>query len=215
MEREEYGMTDKIALTLDESNNFCTFAKTTQLKILTKSKDFWHDQECVPLALNVENTNELRIKIRDAITKISPCHILLSVSISGIPYYIFDKMGFSIFEANNATNELLDEILEEIDNNNNKKTAANTSPSSEPIKITEGCYHLDYLQLEQKNPLLTTKKVLLPFLQNTPFLVLTMLCSHFPPWLKNSGFTKKLDISTEQKKEGLLLTIQKKTCEEN
>jgi hypothetical protein len=45
-----------------------------------------------------------------------------------------------------------------------------------------GNYFIDLTQLQQKHPELSTKMALLPFLRETPFYALEMVCDHIPPW---------------------------------
>jgi len=206
-------MAEKIALTVDNENDLCTFAAAKYLKILDKTNGTWQCEKLLPLDLNAINTTELRTKIRNIIDSIPECKILLSADISGIPYYIFDKMGFAIFESPSETQEILNEIITET-KNNQKELASETAIPCTPTEITDGCYFLDYVLLESKYPEMTTKKVLLPFLETKPFISLSVRLSHLPPWLEFGEYANKMEISTTKESEGVLVNIRHKLCGE-
>jgi hypothetical protein len=206
-------MAEKIALTVDKGKKLSSFATSAYLKIVVKNNTIWRCEKTLPLALNVTNTNELRIKIHNIIDSIADCKILLSTEISGIPYYIFDKMGFSIFEATSQTSEILEEIITETKKNQNE-LATNSQISCTPIEITEGCYFLDYILLERNNPEITTKKALLPFLVKTPFISLTVRLAHLPAWLEASEYDPKMELTVKKDSGSLLVTMRHKICGE-
>ncbi len=204
-------MADKIALTVDTDNNLCTFPESSCLRILTKDGNIWQTETLLPLDLNVKKTEELRKRIRTVIDLVPECRILLSVAISGIPYHVFDKMGFSIFEAASVTNNLLDEIVVEISRNKEKLESDSLIPRA-PYEISEGFYYFDYMLLESKHPEITTKKALLPFFDSTPFFSLTIRMSHIPPWLEMGIFAKKFEITSKPEGNGLIVSIRHKNC---
>ena len=206
-------MAEKIALTVDREKRLTNFADSAYLKIIAKNNGIWQCEKILPLDLNVTSTNELRIKIHAIINSINDCKILLSAGISGIPYYIFDKMGFSIFEAAGETPEILEEIVSETQNNKKTLTTRNEI-SCTPTEITNGCYFLNYILLENKYPEITTKKALLPFLKTKPFISLTVLFSNLPPWLEADEYSQKMEITTQKNSKGILVSIRHKICGE-
>jgi len=209
----EHCMAEKIALTVDREKRLINFADSAYLKIIAKNNGIWQCEKTLPLDLNVNSTDELRIKIHTIINSIDECKILLSAGISGIPYYIFDKMGFSIFETADETPEILEEVVTET-KNNKKELTTGSEMSCTPTEITDGCYFLDYINLENKYPEITTKKALLPFLKTKPFISLTVLLSHLPPWLEADEYSKKMEITTQKNSKGILVSIRHKMCGE-
>ena len=209
----EHCMAEKIALTVDSEKRLTNFADSAYLKIMVQNNGIWQCEKILPVDLNVNNTNELRIKIHAIINSIDDCKILLSAGISGIPYYIFDKMGFSIFETTSETPEILEEVITETQNN--KKALTDSSAiSCTPSEIASGCYFLDYMLLENSHPEITTKKALLPFFKTKPFISLTVLFSHIPPWLEADEYSKKMEITTQKNSKGILVSIRHKMCGE-
>ena len=206
-------MTERIALTINSESRLCPFPESVYIKILQKTSGSWHTEKILPINLQLTNTDELRTRIRALITALPECRILLSTRISGIPYHIFDKMGFAIFEAPSISDNLLNDIVKDVIASKDE-LAADSLISRSPIEITPGCYYLDYLLLESKNPEITTKKALLPFFDSTPFFSLTIRVSHLPPWLEVGEYAQKYEISKKKNDNAMLVTIKNTVCKE-
>ena len=206
-------MSQKIVLSVDDQENLCSFMKAHYLKLLKQTKENqWQSEDLIPLNLTVENTEELRANTKEAISMIQNCNILVSQGITGIPYYVFDKMGYAIFEATSYDNNLLNEIILEVEKNREELKEDSLLPR-QPIEITDGNYFLDFFLLEKKHPELTTKQVLLPFFDTTPFMSLSIRISHLPPWLEFGEYAQKFDIMTKNLDEAIMVILSPKSCE--
>ena len=204
-------MTERIALTINNNNRLCTFPDSSYVKIMQRTSEAWQTEKMLPINLQVTSTEELRTRIRNLIDNVPDCRILLSAAVRGIPYHVFDKMGFAIFEAPSVSETLLNDIVKEVATNKEELTD-DRLVSQTPVEIITGCYYLDYLLLESKHPEVTTKKALLPFFDSTPFFSLTVRLSHLPPWLEVGKYAEKYEIKTKTSSSYVLLTIKNKVC---
>ena len=206
-------MTERIALTVNSDNRLSPFPESGYVKILQKTSADWQTEKMLPINLQVKSTDELRMRIRNLVNEMPECKIMLSAGISGIPYHVFDKMGFAIFEAPAVSDSLLNDIIKDIVISKDELAADSLIPRS-PVEIDDGCYYLDYLLLESKHPEITTKKALLPFFDSTPFFSLTVRLSHLPPWLESGEYSGRYEISSKKSDNVLLVTIKNKVCKE-
>ena len=206
-------MTERIALTVNSDNRLSPFPESGYVKILQKTSADWQTEKMLQINLQVKSTDELRMRIRNLVNEMPECKILLSAGISGIPYHVFDKMGFAIFEAPAVSDSLLNDIIKDIVISKDELAADSLIPRS-PVEIADGCYYLDYLLLESKHPEITTKKALLPFFDSTPFFSLTVRFSHLPPWLETGEYAERYEISSKKSDNVLLVTIKNKVCKE-
>lgn len=120
-------------------------------------------------------------------------------------------MGFAIFEVERFTTEILDTILWD--------TKRNYAEEEEPQSISPaetdvaGMYFLDLISLQIQNPDISSKMALQPFLSNTPFLQLTIVCSHLPPWIEKFIAGKGFNLETKKTVDGKIqVSIMKTTC---
>lgn len=207
-------MPKKIVLTIDGNDNLCHFPNAFHLKVLKQTDNGpWQTDQLIPLNLNVKNTEELRVNIRDAIDAIDDGtdNILISQGITGIPYYVFDKMGFAIFVVDQIDDSLLNEIFAETEKNK-EELAEDALLPRKPIEVATGIYYLDFLLLESKHSELTTKQILMPFFDTTPFLSLSIRISHIPPWLEFGEYAEKFDLVAKNLEDAVLVTLTPKTC---
>jgi len=206
-------MSEKIAVTFNANGQYCSFREALQVTVYVKDNAAWIVDKTLPLAPLAAETNALRLQLRTITDQLTDCKILLTTAITGISYHVFDKMNFSIFEAPTFTAELCDDIVDEIAANKEELTIDSLIFRA-PVEIISGCYYLDYLLLEKRQPDSTTKKVLLPFFDSTPFASLTFRCSHIPPWLEYGEYAKKYALSQKETAGGVLITLRPMTSKD-
>jgi len=205
-------MAEKIAVTFRGKNDFVSLAQADTLMVFEKRKNTWTPRKEIPYQINLStNLQEIRNQVRNLITKLDDCKIIVSQSITGLVYNVFDRMGFYIFEVPAFQTTILDEILTDI-NNNMESIERNEAIPTTPIETVDGIYFLDLIQLQTNRPDISSKKALQPFLHNTPFIKLDMLCSHLPPWLENTEYKNDFDIVSKKSGSAVLVTITKKIC---
>jgi hypothetical protein len=119
-------------------------------------------------------------------------------------------MGFTIFETDNISDTLFDEIILEIEESTEKKAPAIETPTSPAQTDNAGIYFLDLINLQLQHPEISSKKALKSFIQTTDFDKLEIICCHVPPWFDNVLPAKKLTYNTELLETNKLkVTIQK------
>jgi Fe-only nitrogenase accessory protein AnfO len=205
-------MAEKIAVTFKGKSDLAPLAEADTLMVFEKRKNAWIARKEIPYQIDLStNLQEIRNQVRNLITKLDDCTIIVSESITGLVYNVFDRMGFHIFEVPAFQATILDDILMDIANNT-ESIERNESIPTAPIETIDGIYFLDLIQLQTNRPDVSSKKALQPFLHNTPFIKLDMLCSHLPPWLENTEYKSDFDIVNKKSGSAVLVTITKKIC---
>lgn len=141
----------------------------------------------------------VRTGIQDLIERLGDCRVIIGRKITGMPYYIFDRKGFHIFEADSpVSSELLDAIQREL----NHAATERKEQDSDVQKIhktpyslnNDGIYYLNLIELQQAFPDISSKKALRQFLLETSFSELHLVCSHIPPWLNDIALARGMQI---------------------
>jgi hypothetical protein len=120
---------------------------------------------------------------------IEDCDMLAGGALVGIPFSVFDRAGLHIFEIAAINDKVFDGIIEDVQ----KASAAIVAKEkiirdAKPVETsTPGVYFLDLIALQKECPEVTSKKAMMDFLKDTPFLELRLVCKHIPPWIENSG----------------------------
>ncbi len=143
----------------------------------------------------------LREKMAEALEFINGCRVFAGLSIAGLPYFVLEKAGFSVWEIEGKPLEFLDCILaEEEERHGQIKNKGKNNFEPAPVEISNGCYRISIKEIQENDIGITSKQALLPFLRQGRFICLEILCNHVPPWLQAelmgggySGEIEKID----------------------
>jgi len=183
----------KIAVFANADSKLCDFFEAERFLIFEGGKVGWQKtgeakfEKIVPSAPAATRKNtEALLPLLDG------CKVLAGGALVGIPFSVFDRAGFHIFEIGEMNNEIFDGIMDDIckaDAESATKEAI--IRDAKPVETsTPGIYFLDLVALQKECPEVTSKKAMMDFLKNTPFMELHLVCKHIPPWIENSGAYK-------------------------
>ncbi|WMJ88820.1 Fe-only nitrogenase accessory AnfO family protein [Anaerocolumna sp. MB42-C2] len=128
------------------------------------------------------------------------CNNIVGKEIIGIPYHTLCRAGLEVFEADNISNQLLDEIYADFLMIKDKRPEEIEMVPPAPIPTDdEGNYFFDFTKAIKCHPELSSKKMLIPFLTNDLFFSLLIRCEHVMPWLDE--FVKSHGLNMESKRE--------------
>lgn len=202
---------EKIAV-FSKDQELVPFSECDQVEMLQKEGALWQTAGTAFFSPIKGNTVlELRKETEAVLMHIKDTNAILCKEISGIPFSVFNQRGFCIFCADQADPDTLDGMIKDIEESNEKqKRKEEMIKNAGPVETdTPGIFFLDLLELQKECPEVSSKKALLPFLSDTPFLELHLICAHMPPWLEmNDSYEKKV-IPKEGK---VMVTVTKKQC---
>jgi len=155
-------------------------------------------------ALTRKSTEELLPLIED-------CDVLAGGALVGIPFSVFDRAGLHIFEIGAVDDEVLDGIIEDLRDADAAAAAKEKIiREAKPVETsTPGMYFLDLIALQKECPEVTSKKAMMDFLKDTPFLELRLVCKHIPPWIENSGL---YNVQVTSDKDGTVDAVITRRC---
>lgn len=204
---------DKISIIMNKNREINSIMEGMVISVFEKKDAVWTTVREVPMCSDLpENIGELRRELLRLASELEDCKIIVGKSFSGLPYHIFDKLGFAIFEAESCIPAVLDQILLDVhDKSRERKAVAFTDPAETDVP---GVYFLDLIALQKQNPEISSKMALQPFLAGTPFFRLNLICEHLPPWMESLVQNKKLNLETEKLAQGKTrVSITKISCE--
>jgi len=142
---------------------------------------------------------------------IEGCDVLAGGSLVGIPFSVFDRAGLHIFEIGAIGDEVFDGIIEDLHNANAAIVAKEKIiREAKPVETsTPGVYFLDLIALQKECPEVTSKKAMMDFMKDTPFLELRLVCKHIPPWIENAGL---YNVQVTGDKDGEVQAVITRRC---
>ena len=128
---------------------------------------------------------EVRMAVENTIKQLGNVKIVVASEIPGIAFGIFEVSGFEIFLVKKNGFDALDSVKKEM-----REMIAEQQEKSSKFDIMQflepgtnkGDFCINMEKILSKNPQLTSKKILLPYLKNGEFNRLDVICSHIPKW---------------------------------
>jgi len=134
---------------------------------------------------NAKGMAAVRMAVADIVKKMGDVKIIVAGEIPGIASGTFQAEGFDIFLVENSVLEVLDSIKKEmlvvIKDRQKESGKFDIMEYLEPGE-SKGDFSINIEKIMFKNPELTSKKILIPYLKNGEFNRLNIICSHIPKW---------------------------------
>ncbi len=178
-------MNKSIAVLVTNQNRITDLVRAEKLLIYQKSDTWALINEIKNLEWNLESADALRESLDSFMEKTNGCKLLVAKSITGIPFHTLCKNNYELFEADEFSIRLLEEIFEDYGREKVKAEVIGEEIVTSPQKVDDcGDYFFDFIEVQKYHPEISSKKALLPFLSHTLFQTLTIRCSHVMPWLE-------------------------------
>ncbi|WP_333858914.1 Fe-only nitrogenase accessory protein AnfO [Clostridium sp.] len=211
-------MNKEIAVLENYNGEIASFLEPGTVKLYTKQDKDWKIKDEIIFSIyKITDVNLIRERIIKMVESLGQCKIFVGKKIGGIPYSILERFGVNSWEITGKPDEFLDHVMEKEEDEERKLLESSPKCQDkcvcEPIKIgQEGHYFLDLIKVQQQNPNITTKQILVPFFKNQTFSELTINCSHVPKWFENEldNFGLKADVQIEEKNR-FKVTVKYKT----
>lgn len=134
---------------------------------------------------NAKGMAAVRTAVADTIEQLGYVKIIVASEIPGIASGTFQAAGFDIFLVENSVLNVLDsikkEVLEAIEERQKEPPKFDITQFLEP-GVSKGDFSINIEEIMFKNPELTSKKILIPYLKNGEFNRMDVVCSHIPKW---------------------------------
>ncbi|AGK98267.1 Fe-only nitrogenase accessory protein AnfO [Clostridium pasteurianum] len=214
-------MFDQIAVLTGKDGETGSIYEPGMVVIYEKEGENWIVKNKIIFNVNTsKGMGAVRERMVLLIESLGNCSVFLGRRVDGIPYSVLKKSGFTIAEASGNPEELLDELREMMIENKEKaaKKKKVEDVSIEPVALDqEGAYFINLERVQNSNPGISSKKVLLPFLRNKPFKEIKIFCSHTPQWLEGELLTLNMKLEVKELVKGefeVRIYNQNQACDE-
>lgn len=207
---------DRIALAIGLDGRLADFFAMIEIRIYEK-QDGWAVADRFPVisGIETESAAAVRRKAEDIGKSILErnCHNLIGKEILGMPYHALCRAGLEVFEADEISDKLFDEIDKDyLMKKEDTEKVIEMIPSRPMPADDEGNYCFDFIKAIKCHPELSSKKMLLPFLTNDLFFSLIIRCEHIMPWLDEFVKSHGLDMETKRENGIYEVMITHKSC---
>lgn len=214
----------EIAVFVSESGETAVLPASGWVRVYRKYRPLgWRlDREKVIAVEDGLSLQSLRQEMYKVIEFLGNCKIFVGASVVGVPYFILDQAGFSIWEYPGRPSEFLDYIqateeenqIASVEAAQQAKEAGTSNLVPAPTKLEDGKYFLSLKEIQENNSGFSSKQALLPFLRQGEFYELELLCSHVPPWLEMEIADKRYQAEVHKiSSNELKMCITKPVCQ--
>lgn len=203
----------RIAFFIHSNGNIATYQTSHSICVYEKTFSSWEIVQTIPTCLNPSiDLDMLRKTLHSIIEDLAPCTIIIAQKMIGLAYTLFDNRGFHIWEYEGIPTDHLctieqDELVLNYDLTKEKE------PFSYFKSTKDGCYTIDVKTILFHDPLISSKKLLIPFLDHQPFYELLIVFSHIPPWLSQDLEKRHMEMQLLlQIDDRYIVSIKPKIC---
>lgn len=188
----------EIAVFLNSNGETISFNETGVVKVYLKDKEEWKVIKEIVFGIdNLTTSKEIREKLTAMAQALGECKVFVATEIKGLPFTVLDGMGFNIWKVKGTPEKFLEHVLESEEEEKLNKLKGQVIPT--PVQQGDkGNYYIDLKAIMESNEKVTSKQMLLPFLNNESFNELEIVCGHIPPWFE--GEFKKLNLKSHIEK---------------
>lgn len=207
---------DRIALAVDKSGKLSDYMSIEEIVIYEKNAG-WNviDAFRIDDIMGLDEINNVRMKAEQIAGSLKDrsCNILVSKEIVGIPYYSLSRAGLEVLEADEISNELFEDVYNNIINKkvSIEKLEDYVVPSPIPCD-DEGNFYLDFIKASKYHPDISSKKMLIPFFEKERFFSLLVSSDHVMPWLKEYTALHDLNMEVMQEQGVYKILVSHKCC---
>lgn len=207
----------EIAVFQDNSGKTQSFLKSGIIKVYSRNMGEWIvTKEIIFRIDNIAGLKSVRERIISMAEDLGECKVVVGSEIKGLVYNVLDGMGFNTWELEGKSNELLDYVLEKEEEEAKAIALESTTSKSPQIKqLKDGTYFLDLKRIQENDVNITSKGILLPFLNSATFYQLEVICKHIPHWFESEFKRLNLKMQSQSISQNeIKVTVYPKICEE-
>ena len=187
----------EIAVLLGDNGTTTTLGSPGNVVVYRRNVGVWEPARSMLFAPDqTKGLKELRSQMEELLKFLESCRIFVAKSASGALYYELEKARRNVWEIDGVPKDFLDQVLRD----ETKLEPDSSTPTSVPgpVEKTKGYYVISIKDIQGKRPDLTSKQVLLKFVEEGKFAVLEITCDHVPPWIEMTAASRKYVLETEK-----------------
>jgi len=173
----------KIAVFIDEYSHILPFYSSGIVEIYSDDKSTWECINQIPFDMSYQrDLADVQLKISMLASEFEDCNLLIAENIKGLPSALLQEKGIGVWKFSGLfLPELLDFVKKELE----KALVKPEKIIVRPVLIgneEDAEYEIDLVLLLGENSGLNSMDILIPFMKETNFKKLQILCSHLPKW---------------------------------
>ncbi len=196
----------KIAVFINEYSQILPFYSLGIVEIYSDDESNWNCINQIPFDMTYQrDLADVQLKINMLTSEFEDCSLLIVENIKGLPSILLQEKGIGIWKFKGL---FLPELLGFVKKELEKALAKPEKIIVSPVLIgseEDAEYEIDLIPLLCENRMLNSRDILIPFMKETNFKKLRIICSHLPKWFNNVLEAFQLALALEEPESELLI----------
>ncbi|MCG8707376.1 hypothetical protein JHU04_000563 [Brenneria sp. 4F2] len=198
----------KIAVFVDQSGNIAPLFEPGRVKLFSRRDNRWRAIGDIPYALDpAMSLGEIRTRTLTLLEGMPGCHHFAARQIQGALLAWFDGMGVTMWQFSGRPESCLEVIYASAKRMKRVPAPGGACDTFIQAGPRAGEYHIDLSAALAGDAGLTSKQLLIPFLQSQVFTRLRVTCDHLPKWFEHQLPALNLAVDVEMRHQGALCAI--------
>lgn len=194
----------KIAVFVDSQGEIAPLFTPGVVRVFAHCGNHWQPVKDIPYALCQDmGLAEIRTRTLAMLAELAACRHFVAQDIHGALLAWFDGMGIAMWRCRGAPEACLTAIRGAVGQGRPERVSVQQA-FIQP-GMDDGEYHINLMSALASDAGLTSKQLLLPFLQTQAFTRINIICDHLPKWFAQKLPALNLAIEVERQPQGYLL----------
>ncbi|PWC15816.1 Fe-only nitrogenase accessory protein AnfO [Brenneria roseae subsp. americana] len=194
----------RIAVFVDPHGEIAPLFTPGVVRVFTRCGKHWQPVRDIPYELCQDmGLEEIRTRTLTMLAELAACRHFVALNIHGALLAWFDGMGITMWKCRGMPDACLTAIHDAVGQRPRERVAVEATFIQ--AGTDDGEYHINLMTALASDAGLTSKQLLLPFLQDRGFTRLDVICDHLPKWFTQQLPALNLVVEVEQQPQGYLL----------
>lgn len=189
----------EIAVFLNDDRDILPFSSSGIVEIYKKEQFNWHCVNQIPFDLSFQkDLREFQTTVKLLTSEFENCKLLIVENVKSLPLALLRESGIGIWKAEGKfTPRLADFVTTKLENAMKYQEKEIVRPKLVGNK-EDAMYFIDLIPLLHGDRRLNSIDILIPFIKDTNFKTLQIICSHLPKWFNYAVEVFRLSCSKQQ-----------------
>lgn len=198
----------KIAVFINQDGEIAPLFEPGGVRLYSRCDNRWQAVGEIPYALNHQmSLSEIRTRTLTLLEEMPGCHHFVARQIQGALLAWFDGMGVTMWQFTGLPEDCLEVIYTAVRQVQRVPAVPAAAETFIQTSAREGEYHIDLITALAGDARLTSKQLLIPFLQSRRFIRLSVTCDHLPKWFEQQLPALNLAVEVEKQRGHLCAVI--------
>jgi len=200
-----------IAVLLNSNGETSSWLDNGTIKLYEKFNEEWIESKHITYSISSDsNLINLRKYLSELVEKLGDCKVFVAKEISGLLFSILESYNFNMYELQGIPHNFLESVLSSVEKLKIDEILSKSQSEDNffPDRIDNvGNYSINLKKLLDSDRTITSKQILIPFLEKNIFKTLEVIFDHIPKWFEKDLSKMGFSFYTTTDNDGMICSL--------